>query len=308
MELRQLKYFKTVGELQHFTRAAEKLFISQPTLSRSIAKLEKELGVPLFDKKGRQVILNQYGKIFHKRVTRALQEITEGEQEILDLVNPDHGNLSLAFLKSLGSSSFPRLINIFLTEFPNIHFQFFQNSTTEMLDMLENGDIDFCLSSITEIRKQIHWEHLWSEEIYAFVPIGHRLANRESISLKELSEEKFILLKQGYGLRTISDQLFKQIGVWPKITFEGEESVTIMGFVAANLGVALLPKIHGVNISNVKCLKIAEPKCERPIGLAWNHERYLSPVAKRFQQFILNYFKRTSKEQTEEGIHEFLKR
>ncbi|MGM0900575.1 MAG: LysR family transcriptional regulator [Bacillota bacterium] len=291
MEWQQLTYFKTVGEMQHFTRAAEKLFISQPTLSRSIAKLEKEIGVPLFERKGRQVILNQYGQIFHKRVTRAIQEIIEGKQEILDLVDPNYGNLSIGFLKSLGSSSFPGFINIFLKEFPNIQFQFYQNPTNIMLEQLEKGEIDFCLSSISETKEQIQWEHLWSEEIFVYVPEKHRLANYETISLDEIAEEKFIAAKTGYSLRTLSDELFKKKGITPKITFEGEEVVTIMGFVAANLGVTLLPKLLGVNIPNVRRLKITDLKCERSIGLAWNKERYLSPVAKRFQQFIFTFFK-----------------
>ncbi|MBY7142563.1 LysR family transcriptional regulator [Virgibacillus sp. NKC19-3] len=289
MDYQQLNYFKTIAEIQHFTYAAEKLFISQPTLSRSIAKLEKEIGVPLFERNGRKIKLNPYGEIFYKKAVNALQEINEGKQEILDLVNPEYGRVSIGFLKSLGSSLFPTYINTFHKEFPNVNFQFFQNPSDIMLDQLENGEIDFCISAITDDRENIKWEHLRSEEIFAFVSVDHKLANFKTIHLTDLADEKFIALKKGYSLRPITDHFFRQAGVQPNITFEGDDTITIMGLVGANLGVSLLPKIQGFYLDNVKCLKVTEPKCERPIGLAWNSKRYLSPVAKRFQQFLLNH-------------------
>lgn len=290
MKWQQLEYFKTIAELEHFTKASKRLFVSQPTLSRAISKLEDEIGVPLFERQGRSVKLNQFGQIFYERVIKAMKEIENGEQEILSYVDPNRGKLSIAFLKSLGSSTFPNMINSFLSKYPNVTFEFSQNSTNAMLNQLESGDINFCLSSITENRETIEWEHLWTEEVFAFVSKNHKLANQEVISLKDLSDEKFIALKYGYGLRAVSDRLFEENNIKPNIVFEGEESITIMGFVAANLGITLLPKIKDVKLTNVKRLRVSEPNCNRPIGLAWRKNSYLSPIARRFQAFALNYF------------------
>jgi DNA-binding transcriptional LysR family regulator len=291
MEWQQLEYFQIVAQTEHFTRAAEVLSISQPTLSRSIAKLEEELGVPLFERLGRRVVLNHYGKLFYERTARILQEMSEAKQEITDLINPEHGTISFAFLKSLGASSVPKLVSLFLQQYPYVHFNLFQNATNAMLDQVESGEIDFCLSSMTETRKGVEWMNLWSEEIFACVPIHHPLAYRHSVSIRELAEEKFITLKQGYSIRTIFDQLFEQAGIKPNITFEGDEVVTVIGFITANLGIALLPKIKGVDMNNIKCLSISEPLVTRSIGIAWSKERYLSPVARRFREFLMDYYK-----------------
>jgi DNA-binding transcriptional LysR family regulator len=287
MEWQQLEYFKIVAETQHFTRAAEILSIAQPTLSRSISNLEGELGVPLFERLGRQVILNRYGKLFYKRTCRVLQEVYEAKQEIKDLISPDHGSISFAFLQTLGASSVPRLIHHFLDEYPLVNFKMFQNSPNAILDQLEAGEVDFCLSAMTEQRRGIEWVHLWDEEIFVFVSSAHPLANRESVSINELAGYEFVTLKQGLSIRTVFDQIFKASGIEPDITFEGEEVVTVLGFVSANLGITLLPRIEGLSMENLKQLTIIEPVFQRNIGLAWNKERYLSPAAKRFQEYML---------------------
>lgn len=293
MEWQQLEYFKIVAETQHFTRAAEILSIAQPTLSRSISNLEAELGVPLFERLNRQVTLTRYGKIFYKRTCRVLHEISEAKHEIEKLIDPNHGTISLAFLQTLGASSVPNMIQHFMKEFPLIHFNLFQNSPNIILDQLEAGEIDFCLSAITEQRQRIEWIHLWDEEIFAFVASDHPLANRKSVSINELATYRFVTLKRGYTIRTVFDQIFQAIGIEPSITFEGEDAVSVLGFVCANLGITLLPKIQGLSMENLTQLSIMEPVFQRKIGLAWNKDRYLSPAAKRFQEYIQKTYPNT---------------
>ena len=220
--------------------------------------------------------------------------MSEAKQEILDLLDPEHGSISFAFLKSLGASSVPKLVSRFLESYPHVTFNLFQNATNVMLDQVESGEIDFCLSSITETRPGIEWIHLWSEEIFALVPASHPFSHRDHVSIRELAEERFITLKKGYSIRTIFDQLFEQARITPNITFEGEEVVTVMGFVSANLGISLLPIIKGIDMTNIKCLSISEPIVERSIGIAWNKERYLTPVARRFQKFLMEYYQNGS--------------
>src|SRR5690349_12115287 len=120
MELQQLKYFQTVARLQHFTRAAEELYISQPSLSRSIARLEEELGAPLFDREGRQVRLNRLGQTFLKRVERVFNELEVGQRELQDLIGPEKGLVAVAFLHTVGVRLLPLLLSAFRAEHPNI--------------------------------------------------------------------------------------------------------------------------------------------------------------------------------------------
>ncbi|RBW69035.1 LysR family transcriptional regulator [Bacillus taeanensis] len=290
MEWQQLEYFQVVARLQHITRAAETISISQPALSRSIAKLEAELGVPLFEREGRTIMLNRYGELFLKRVNRITKELQEGKQEIQDLLDPDFGEVSFGFMPTLGTYLIPNLISSFRSDYPQVNFRLKQNSTDLLLKQLEANEIDFCLVSFIEESTKVNWKKLWSEELFLIVPADHHLANMGSITLQEISNEPFVLLEKGNGLRGITDQLFEEAGINPKITFEGEEVHTITAFVAAGLGVTVIPDFKGVDWEKVSRIRIDSPNCKRAIGLAWVEDRYLSPTAKRFQQFIINYF------------------
>lgn len=290
MEWHQLEYFKLVAELQHVTNAAEQLSISQPALSRSIAKLEEELGFPLFERRGKHIVLNRYGVIFLQYVERSIQEITAGKQVIHDLIHPDYGSVSLSFLHSLGSNLVPGLLSKFRSKCPTIQFKLYQNATTLLLDQLEAGEVDLCLCSPVTRRDNVEWEPLFTEELFVTVPRGHRLAHRDSIELKEIANEPIVTFKKDYGLRILTDHLFREADLNPFITFEGEEIMTVAGLVEAKLGVALIPHAFGLDKTNISFLPVSTPKCQRVIGIAWTKERYLSPAAQKFKNFVIQSF------------------
>jgi DNA-binding transcriptional LysR family regulator len=289
MEWQQLEYFYVVAMLQHFTRAAEQLSISQPALSRSIGQLENELGVALFDRQGRSVILNSFGQSFFEHTSRILQEMKEAKRDVMSLQNPDYGDINLAFLKSLGISFIPRMVRTYLNLNPAVNFQLFQNSTENLIMQLKRGEIDLCISSHTETSPEIEWIPLWNEEMFIFVHLDHPFALKEHINLIEILNEKFVVLKQGYGSRAILDEMFIKLNRHPNISFEGEEVVSLLGFVAEDLGIALLPKISGMNMNGLAKLSIIDYKCERNIGLAWMKDKYLPPVVHKFKQFVIDY-------------------
>lgn len=287
MEWQQLEYFQAVARLEHFTRAAAELSISQPALSRAIAGLEAELGVPLFDRQGKRVRLNQYGRQFAERAARALSEIRQGKEELEQCLHPDFGAVSLSFLKSLGMAAVPRVLKRFLEQHPHISFRLTQLFTPDMLDMLAAGETDFVLTSMTEIREGLEWEKMWEEELYAYVPCGHPLAVQGHTTLAELAGEPYIAIKKGYGLRTISDELFGQAGVQPANLLEGEDVMTVIGFVSAGLGVSLLPDIPHLQPSAAVRLQVTDIRCSRLIGLVWRKDGFLTPAAERFRSYML---------------------
>ncbi|MFD0698763.1 LysR substrate-binding domain-containing protein [Paenibacillus sp. GCM10027628] len=293
MEWQELEYFQTVARMEHMTRAAKLLCVSQSALSRSISRLEKELGVPLFDRQGRTITLNRYGQLFLNRVHRIMKEYEEGKHEIEDLLDEEAGEVALGFLHTLGSHHIPDLIAAFRRESPKIRFQLNQNSTASLLQQMREGTIDLCLLSSPndEGNSDIEWTQLWSEELFLFVQKQHRLADRGSVvSLQEIADEPMISFKSGYGLRNIIDTLCNEAGFTPKIAFEGEEVHTVAGLVAAGLGVALIPDVKGLGGNDVVKLSVSSQECRRNIGVVWVKERYLSPPAKRFIQFVKNYF------------------
>ena len=290
MDWNQLEYFKAVAQIGNVTQAAEKLMISQSALSRSIANLERELGFPLFNRCGKNIEINANGQFFLTYVERALQEINLGRKIIEDSLNPGVGNISFAFLRSLGANVVPELLMQFRNLAPQIHFKLYENSTAFLLEQLSAGNFDLCLCPAMAAKENVEWAFLFSEEIYVAVPKNHRLAARRKVQLQEIANEPIITLKDTYGLRILIDRFFKDIGIEPLIAFEGEEIMTLAGLVAAELGVALIPRIVGINQLDIVLLPIAEPKHVREIGLAWNKKRYLSHSASRFKNFIIDYF------------------
>ncbi|MCJ8013654.1 LysR family transcriptional regulator [Paenibacillus sp. KQZ6P-2] len=290
MEWNQLEYFLTVARLQHVTRAAEELSITQPALSHSIGKLEEELGVPLFERSGRNVQLNRYGEVFAKRVEAAILEIRKGKQEIEELTNPESGTVALAFLHTLGNEFIPTLISSFRKRYPNIHFELYQGSNSFIIQKLENGASDFCITSPKINCDGMMWLPLITEELYVVVPKGHKLSGQREVDLHAFSEEPFIGLNTSCGFRSILDDIFQSAGFHPKVTFEAEDLSTAAGFVSAGLGVSLLPSTSGLKMDGTSWLTVKKTECTCTIGLAWKEKCYLSPAAKLFKEFCSHHF------------------
>lgn len=290
MEWHQLEYFQKVAGLQHITKAAGELSISQPALSRSIVRLEEELGFPLFERKGKNIVLNRYGEIFLRHVECALQEIAKGKKEVQDLLDPDFGTVSIAFIHSMGSNIIPQLVGKFREKHPSIEFKLSQDASNFLLEQLENGEIDLCLCSPGIKKEGIGWAPLFKEELFIAVHSGHKLRGRSSILLEEIAEEPIITVKKDYGLRILAEQYFGAAGFKPKIAFEGEEIWTLAGLVEARLGVALIPHIKGLDEANICFLPIAGQECHRIIEMAWVKNRYMSPAVRKFKNFVIQSY------------------
>lgn len=295
MEWQQLEYFREVARQQHFTQAAGKLSVSQPAISRSIARLERELGVPLFDREGRSVRLNRYGKTFLRHVDRALAEVAEGQRELADMVGPVRGTIAIGFIHVLGTQLLPVLMRRFRADHPHVDFKLFQGSTATLLEQIGAGNTDVCLMSTHPERSDLRWVRLFEEEIFAVVPPDHPLAERDSIRLEELASEPFVTFKPGWGLRQLNEELCQRAGFVPRATFEGEEVATVHGLVAAGLGVALIPRSAAPREARAAWLHVTEPRCERTIGIAWIDNRYLSAVATQFRDFVIDSFSKSGR-------------
>ncbi len=290
MEWQQLEYFQVVAQTEHFTHAAKQLSLSQPALSRAIARLEAELGAPLFERQGRRVRLTRYGRAFLAHADRALQAIAAGKREVRDMTGPEHGVVALAFLKTLGARILPDALSLFHERHPSVHFQLAQNHSLALLDLLAAGEVDLALFAAPVERPEITWKPVYSEAIFAVVAPDHRLASRESVALAELAEEPMILLKPGYSMRRVTDELCRRVGFSPHIAFEGEDAATITGLATAGLGVGFVPALAAAERPDARYLPISEPRAERVIALAWMEQRYLSAAARLFRDFTLAYF------------------
>ncbi|MFJ8514164.1 LysR family transcriptional regulator [Lysinibacillus xylanilyticus] len=289
MEFLQLKYFQTVARLEHMTKAAEQLQIAQPSLSKTISRLEEDLGLELFDREHRKISLNAAGRIFLNRVDRAFAELNEGQRELNQFIEQDQRSITLAVTIP---RVLPALLGSFLSKYPDARFQQFLKSVSSMKKMLMEGELDYCISSVPIEGEDIRWEPLITEEIFLIVPPNHRLARRESVRLEEVKDEAFISMNTGYGFRSLTDQFCREAGFVQNIAFEGDEPTVISDLVRQGLGVAFVSELSWVPKSGEfpHKLRIVEPACQRTIGLAWSEKRYFTPIAKQFRQFVLEYF------------------
>ncbi|MFP5114581.1 LysR family transcriptional regulator [Bacillaceae bacterium C204] len=294
MELLQLQYFQTVARLEHMTKAAEELQIAQPSLSKTIARLEEDLGVPLFDRKNRQLRLNDYGKLFLDRVNRIFLELNEGKREIEERAHQGQTQITLAVSIP---RVLPELLSSFLKYFPDVKFQQVLASTSLMKSQLEKAEIDFCISSVPIEGTEIIWEPLMTEEIYLIVPPEHELSSKENIYLSEVKNEPFISMNTGFGFRNLTDEFCREAGFVPSIAFEGDEPGVIGDLVRKGLGIAFIPEISWFHHTNPfpNKLRIIEPKCQRTIGLGWSKRRYLTEAGQQFRQYVIEYFSEKAK-------------
>lgn len=286
MELLQLKYFQTVARFEHVTRAAEELGIPQPSLSKTIALLEKELGVLLFDRRGRYIHLNEYGKTFLRRVDVALNALEDGKRELSDLGGKTLGDIKLAVLAA--SNMLPDILAAFCEKHPHIRFQLLQHFSRSST----RPGFDLCISSSLLDAQESNSISLITEEIFLAVPSDHPLAKKGRIQLKEVEDEDFISLRPGKILREITDTFCQYAGFTPRIIFESDDPATVRGLIRAGQGIAFIPAISwgGSAGSSMVLLHIEEPICKRTISLSWTKDRYLPPSAILFRQFTIDYF------------------
>lgn len=293
MELLQLQYFLAVARLEHVTEAARNLHVTQSSLSKTIGRLEEDLGVPLFDRIGRKLRLNEFGSRFLLRAERALFELEQGKQELSDLSNPEHSTLELAVTTA---STLPNILREFRKKRPDIQFHVQMLTTQEMVTLLDRGEVDFCLSSPPIEGEDIECQIVLIDPILVAVPKGHRLADRSSVSLTELRDEWFVGVKRGYGTRDLVDSVCKSVGFVPKYVYEGDEPARLSALVEAEIGIAFIPSTARNSREHIKYLQVENHELVREIALLWHRSRYISRAALEFREVVVGYFGAISKQ------------
>jgi len=291
MELLQLQYFLEVARLEHVTEAARSLHVTQSSLSKTIQRLEEDLGVPLFDRIGRKLRLNEFGSTFLRRAERALFELEQGKQELKQRSSPGHGTLELAVTTA---STLPNILQEFRKRRPTIQFHVQMLATEEMVTLLHRGEVDYCLSSPPIQGEDIECQIVYIDPILVAVPKGHRFEDRSSVTLRELRDEWFVGVKRGYGTRDLVDSICKSVGFAPKYVYEGDEPARLSSLVEAGIGIAFMPSTARHSREELKYLQVEDHELVREIALLWHKSRYISPAAQEFHEVVVEYFKEIS--------------
>ncbi|MEW4412549.1 LysR family transcriptional regulator [Clostridium sp. AN503] len=292
MDLHALSQFKKIAELQHITRAAEELHVAQPSLSRTIARLEQELGVPLFERSGKNIILNDYGKIVLKHTDQIFQEIKDIERELEEASDEKSQTVSLSLYSA--SKLLPGLVMAFKKAHPAVRLQIIQ----ENLHKDPSKECDLTLYSSMQPSDSEYSVTLFAEDIFLALPESNPLAHRSSLQLSEVAHEEFICLQRGKSLRTITDTYCRIAGFEPSVVLESDSPETVRELIRAGIGISFIPSItwQGMETENLVLIPIESPQCKRYINLSWRSRGYFSPAAGLFRDFVQEYFKPYKKE------------
>lgn len=288
MNLDHLRYFVKLSELRHYTRAAEQLCISQPSLSHAISQLESELGVPLFEKSGRNTVLTRYGEEFLECAQRSLGILDAG-MEFLQRSAKGEGVVRLGFLRTLGVDFIPKLTSNFIAADPNsgVEFSFHSDLSSGLIDGLLQHKFDLVFCSEPERSLGLTATPVTSQKLVMIVPNGHPLADRGSIGLAETLEYPAVWFAKGSGLRKVVDGMYEQVGGKPISVIETEEDEVIAGLVAAGFGIAVVPDMDMLHKLDISVLEITSPPYHRDFFMVWDDSVFMSPAAQRFRSFVL---------------------
>lgn len=288
MNLDHLRYFVKLAEVRHYTRAAEQLCISQPSLSHAISQLEAELGVPLFEKSGRNTTLTRFGEEFLECAQRSLDTLDVGI-ESLQRTARGEGIVRLGFLRTLGVDYIPQLTSDFLAADPNsgVQFSFHSGLSSGLIDGLLQRKYDLVFCSEPDPSLGLTAVPVTTQELVMIVPKNHELAGRGSVDLGETLEYPAICFAEGSGLRRVVDRMYDKVGGRPASVIETEEDEVIAGLVAAGFGVAVVPNMDMLHKLDISVLKISSPPYRRDFFMVQDESVFLPPAAQRFRSFVL---------------------
>ncbi|MFL0167449.1 LysR family transcriptional regulator [Candidatus Clostridium helianthi] len=295
MNLNHLQYFRVLAKLEHYTQASKELSITQPSLSHAISTLEKDLGTYLFEKEGRNVKLTKYGRFFLQYVDSALNELEVGEKKLKALADSTSGVIDLGFIYTLGAYVMPNLIKEFLDKekFKKISFSLFQGTTHNIITGLKSEKFDLGFCSFVENEPDIDFIPILEEQLVLIVSKDHELAALDSIDLKDVADYPFVYFNKESGIRPLIDSLFKKVNITPKIICEVEEDSAVLGLVAVDYGIAIIPNIALIKSFDVKIIHINNPIVKRYIYLASVKNKYISPSADQFRNYIIKNLSET---------------
>lgn len=279
-----LRWFIALAETEQVTAASDMLRISQPTLSRRLARLERDLGVELFDRHGRRLELNDRGRVLLEHARRAAAELSAAQREIASFDSPDRGTVRLSFLHSFGTWLIPRVLRAYREQRPRVSFTLYQDAAQALVDRVVDGRDDLAFVSPRPRTPLVRWAPITHQRLALAVPTGHPLGDGASLDLEAASNESFIVMHEDYGMRRIFDELCAEAGFVPNVVFESSELATIGGLVSASLGVAVMPwqEPHGWP-DGVTLVPLHG--AGRDIGLVWASGRALPAAAERFLRF-----------------------
>jgi DNA-binding transcriptional LysR family regulator len=276
MEMRQLRYFSVLADELHFHRAADRLCIAQPALSRQIQQLESELNVVLFRRTRRRVEITECGEVFLERTRRMLADLDRTVSDVRNLEKGVPGHLTFSFVQSASYVLLPAILKIFRLQFPDVELNLLDLSTAQQLDALSRNQADIALLHPWRHDLRIEYKRLLVESFVVACPDTHPLAGKRNISVKAFAKDRFIMHARGLGptvsgMYNVTAELLRNAGVEPTIAAEAPAQMhAALGLVHAGFGIALVPSsLMQLPMEGISYATIIENQPANEVGLAW---------------------------------------
>lgn len=287
MELRQLEYFLTVSDLASFTRAAERLYVSQPAVTNAVRSLEDELGVQLLDRSQRTITLTEEGKIFYRHIQNVMHGISTTLNEINDLKSHNRGHLLIGITPLGGISSTAHVLARFRTAYPNINLTFIENNVNELENLVREDKLDFAFvySTPGHDLPGLRCIPLEQEELMVCCSHHHQLARMNSVTPDALSEESLLLMEENCSFRRILITYFEEADNMPPITMELPQVSLLTSLIAVDIGISILPECLIEHDRELSAVPLSPPLFLYP-AVIYRADKLLSHAAQAFVEAL----------------------
>ncbi|MDQ3495784.1 MAG: LysR substrate-binding domain-containing protein [Pseudomonadota bacterium] len=285
MNLRDLRYLVALAELRHFGRAAAACFVSQPTLSTQIRKLEQELGVTLVERAPRKVMLTPAGREIVERARRIVADVEQLREVARRSQDPEAGTTRLGLFPTLGPYLLPHVVPALHARFPRLELLLVEEKSDVLLARVRDGRLDTALLALPVRDEQLHVEFLFEEPFLLAVPEHHPLAGRPHLVLDDLADQRLLLLEDGHCLRDQALDVCRLAGSGEKTGFQATSLETLRQMVAANVGVTLLPSLATqppvARSENIRLLRFRDAEPSRRIAMVWRRSSAMGDFLSR---------------------------
>ena len=286
IEFLQLKHFLAVARAGNFTRAAEELGVSQPTLSRSIQKLETQLGQPLFERKPREVTLTDLGELFVNRAEQILALVEDTFSELTEAANS--GCVRLGVIPTIAPFFLPTVLQDFANQNPDVSMVVQEDVTENLLKRCSHGEVDLAILALPISAKYLETESLFEEELVLVMPLKHPLVKKKSITLADVKELSFVMLDEAHCLSDNIAAFCRRQQVQPVSIERTSQLATVQELVSLNHGISMVPKMAQVlDQSKSRVYRsFAGEKPTRTVAMVSNPYRYESKWLKAFKDHL----------------------
>ena len=282
MEIHQLRYVCAIADTGSFSRAAERCQVAQPSLSQQVLKLEEDLGSKLFDRLGRSVRLTEAGRAFLPHARSILSQMETARSSVADKWTDIRGSVSVGVIPTIAPYLMPRYTKTFAKKYPEAKLRIVEETTPILIESLRDLSIDLAILALPLRHKDLELFPLCTEPLFAALPKDHPRASAESLALKDLRGEPFVMLRDGHCFRDLSIAACTRARVAPRIAFESGQFSSLFGMVAAGVGISLVPEMAIDRNAGCRYVRLSDARATRTVVAAILRGRSFNRIQQAF--------------------------